>query len=510
MAEGASSEADKYSARVQRGSVYPPRRFLIPRDKELRQISSFGGMESLSSSSASSVDEALQEGPDEGPMHATSRSINGPDKGVSHHEEDEEVIHLRDEGLSLHARGPKKSAMHADIETTGEDEEESISLLSKFAATRFSGVKHLALIAAVGVMLAVFGRRPVRPTSTPVEPPSSDLQPSPGLQQPEPQQEKVLFPPVEKDIEEPPPAASITPEEPPSIDIEELESEQRELRSKIEELRQAWDQAEDDVLVFFRSKLAFFKRRFSDDSKPVPGSPYEQILDDILIPAFDLLKVHIPTTQEDPVTLRKQLLLMKACVGVAHTQLTSWQDLFNARLEKGEQLTKTSSMSVETFMGLIEDEAGIIEPEVQDQSSPRIRWNLAWDVAMIVAETRMQAVAAAKSYEAFAPFLEELEVTEHPANDLQVPEGGVFPSGSFISFMEKTKESREKLSGLALQAAKKLAKDFTEEGAQACLSEIRRSGVDEAQTLEDLSKKATQGSSGQDQGLYTTMLSLLL
>ncbi|KAL8442207.1 hypothetical protein Emed_007374 [Eimeria media] len=406
-------------------------------------------MESLSSSSASSVDDAQQEGPGEGPTHVTSRSINGPREGVSHHEENEEVIHVGGKGLPLHARGPKKSRKHGDVETTGEDEGESTSVLTKSTVKRFSGVKQLALVAAIGVMLAVFGRRLMRPISTPVKPPSSGSQPS----------------------------GELAP-----TDSKELERQQRELGGKIEKLRQAWDHAGGEVQMLFGSKLAFFKRRFSDDSKPVPVVIDKQLLDGILIPATKVQETPIPPSLEDRVTLRRQLLLMNACVSVAQRQLTFWQD-YKARLKQGEKVEKSSSMSVETFSILIE--GGRIRRQIQGHSSPRIHWNLAWDVAMNVAETRSEAVAAARSYEAFVPLLKELEEAEHPPDDLHIPEGGVFPAESFINFMKKTQESREKLFRLTLQAARKLVHNFTVEGAHACLSESRRSAAVEARALED-------------------------
>ncbi|KAL8442208.1 hypothetical protein Emed_007375 [Eimeria media] len=359
-------------------------------------------MEGLSSARAPSADDAQQEVPDDGPMHVTSRSTNGPNEGVVHHEEDEEVMHLGDEGLSLHARGPKKSTKHADIETTGENEGESTSVLTK---------------------------------ST---------------------QEKVLLPPVEKDIEEPPPAVSSTPEKPPSTDIEELESQQSELGDKVELLRQSWEHAGQEVKMIFVSKFELFKQLFPGDSRSAALAVDEQVLDDILIPAAKVQEAPIPTTPEGRVTLRRQLLLMNACVSVAQRQLTSWQDFLHARLMQQGQLAKTSSVSVATFMGLIEDEAELTRLEVLDQSSPQIPGILASDVAMSVMETRLQAAAAAELYDAFVPFLKEFKVAEHWADELHVPEGGVFPAASFISFMEKTQRIRENISGLVSQAAKKL------------------------------------------------------
>ncbi|KAL8442212.1 hypothetical protein Emed_007379 [Eimeria media] len=461
-----------------------------------------------------------------------------------------------------------------------DDEEESTSVLTKCEAVGSDR--------CLGVMLAVFGRRLMRPISAPVKPPSSDLQPPSDLQQPESPQEKVLLPPVEKDIEQPPPPVSITPEEPPLVvlqppsdlqqpespqekvllppiekdieqpppavsitpeeppssdsqpssglqqpesqqedvaeqpsaasssleearskDIEELESQQSELEDKVKLLRRAWEHAEEEVKMIFVLKLASFKQLLPGDSRSNAGAIDEQVLNGLLIPAAKVQQAPIPTIPEDRVTLRRQLLLMNACVSAAHRQLTSWQDFSKARREQGEQHAKTSSVSAFTFMRLIEDEAGIVQPEVQDQSSPRIPRMHAWNIAMSVAETRMQAEAAAKSYEAFAPLMKELKVTEHSANDLQVPEGGVFPTESFINFMKETWTIKEKLSGLASEAAKKLANNFTEEGAHACFSEIRRSAVAQVQTLEELKEKATQGTPGQDRRLYLTMLGLL-
>ncbi|KAL8442206.1 hypothetical protein Emed_007373 [Eimeria media] len=453
-------------------------------------VASFGGMESLSSSSASSVDDALQEGPDEGPVRATSRSINGPNEGVSHHE-DEEVIHVGDEGLPLRAEGPKKSEKHADIETTGEDEEESISLLTKFAATRFSGVKHLALIAAVGVMLALFGRRPMRPTSTPVELPSPELQPSSGLQQPESQQENVLLPPVEEGIEAQPPAVSVPPEEPPPTDIEELKSQQLELGGKIGMLKQAWRDAAHDVRMLFGPKIASFKKRFSGDSESdaVAAAVKKHILDDIWDPADKVRKAPIPTTGEGRVTLRRQLLLMNACVSVTQRQLAFWQD-HRARRGPGEEMKKSRSMSLATFRKLIEGWAGKVKPEVLDEGSPQIPGTHAWEVAMCVAETKPYAVAAADSYKDFAPLMKDLEDAEHPADAVHVPEGGVFPIASFISTMKKIQESRLRVSDFALQAAKKLENNFTVEEAEACSSEIWRYSTEEAQALIELGDKS--------------------
>ncbi|KAL8445022.1 hypothetical protein Emed_005907 [Eimeria media] len=472
-------------------------------------VASCEGMESLSSSSASSVDEAQQERPGGRQMHAASRSVNGPNEDVAHHEEDEEVIYLGDEGFPLHARGPNESIRYSDIETTEEDEEESTSMLTKSAVRGFSGVKQLALIAAIGVMLAVFGRRLMRPTSTPVKPPSSNLQSSSGLQQPESQREKLLLPPVEKDIEQPPPAISSTPEEPPSKDIEELKSQQRELRGQTERLRQAWRDAGDDVRVLFGSKLASFKQRFSGDTSPDAAAVHSRLLDDLLIPATKMQEAPIPASQEDRVTLKIQLLVMNACVSAANTRMTSWREFSKAQLEQCEKLMETSSVSVATFLRLIEGGAEI-KPEVQDQSSPRIPASLARNVAMRVFGTKLQAEAAVKSYDALEPLMNELEVAEHLAGSLPIPEGGVFPPTSFISFMESAQNSKKNLHRLASQAAEKLVRNFTFEGAQACFSDIERSTAEEARALEDLSGRLARRASGQDRRLYFTMLGLLM
>ncbi|KAL8440764.1 hypothetical protein Emed_007660 [Eimeria media] len=434
-----------------------------------------------------------------------------PDEGedeVSHKGGDKEAGNQENDGSTKNGgRGSRKSTSASSSEKVRKSAGSSIKKGGKSGAPPFPMQQALlAIVVVIGLLLLSALRRGLSPPKRlPPEGPAPSLE---GLPPQPAEPAKPAEPPV-PEIQTP----SWTLAN--KYDAKEIEDQRSTLASNLQELRQAWESAPEEVKKSFAAKLELGEEG-PPGALPDAQSPpeFETALSALLVPAALAQETPTPAPVEERIVFGRTLALLNASLNAAQVKLNLLTELDKTGEEGAEpqhlsRIKTPSAVSVEDFLRMLGEEGSTEFAGDETSTAPTIPGTLAEDLALLVTTARLETGAAAKINEAFASFCNDRESLIQ-SKDLIIPGGGKFFVEDFIFSMNHYRIVNSAIAAVVDTEVKKLLKAFTAECAygtfQTMSNYLKTNTSSLSRKLSEASEKAKQNNAGP---LHQALLRLL-
>ncbi|KAL8442882.1 hypothetical protein Emed_007083 [Eimeria media] len=396
-----------------------------------------------------------------------------PDEGeeeVSHEGGDKEAGNQENDGSTKNGwRGSRKSTSASSSEKVRKSAGSSIKKGGKSGAPPFPMQQALlAIVVVIGLLLLSALRRGLSPPKRlPPEGPAPSLE---GLPPQPAKPPKPAEPPVPR-FRMPSWILAI------KYNAKGIEGQRLTLASNLQELRQAWDRAPEEVKKSFAAKLELGEEG-PPGALPDAQSPpeFETALSALLVPAALAQETPTPAPVEERIVFGRTLALLNASLNAAHVKLNlsiklnkREADGRNAqRLQKGgwQKRKATSMVSAEKFVRMLGDAISLKPPGDEASKTPTVPKGLADDLARLVITTRLQTEAAERIKADFVEFWKDRQSLSSETKEyLTIPGGGQFLDYDFINLMNVYRTTNSMMALFVDAQVKELVKAFTREGA---------------------------------------------